>query len=75
VLQRNTSGYPLDLPTLSLGRLIYPGEDFDHEERLAGFTPVSELEKSDKSGDEEVPDTKTPHKVTATLDLGPSKEA
>jgi hypothetical protein len=47
VLQRNTSGYPIELPTLGLGRQIHPGEDFDHEERLAGFTPVEELDQAD----------------------------
>lgn len=58
MLQRNTSGYPLDLPTLGLGRLIHPGEDFDHEERLAGFTPVEELDTGDAAEGE--PDTENP---------------
>lgn len=58
MLQRNTSGYPIELPTLGLGRLIHPGEDFDHEERLAGFTPVDELESGDAAGGE--PDTENP---------------
>jgi hypothetical protein len=52
VLQRNTSGYPIELPTLGLGRLIHPGEDFDHETRLAGFTPVEELDNGDAAGGE-----------------------
>jgi hypothetical protein len=57
VLQRNTSGYPIELPTLGLGRQIHPGEDFDHEERLAGFTPVEELDQADDTDAQ--PDTAT----------------
>ena len=59
VLQRNTSGYPLQLPTLGLGRLIHPGEDFDHDTRLAGFTPVEELDTSEAADNDRPGDTGT----------------
>ena len=69
MLQRNTSGYPVDI-RLEPEVRVWPGEDFDHPDLLAGFTPVSELDppdktsgKPDKSGDDEVPDSKpTPKK-------------
>jgi hypothetical protein len=77
VLQRNTSGYPIELPTLGLGRQIHHGEDFDHEERLAGFTPVNELDTGDAAEGE--PDTHNPATEqaddTATSDDPPSSGA
>lgn len=44
MLQRNTSGYPKDFPTLDPPRRVWPGEDIDHDGPLAGFTPVDELD-------------------------------
>lgn len=74
MLQRNTSGYPLDLPTLGLGRLIHPGEDFDHEERLAGFTPVDELDAAEGEPDTENPATE-PTSDAETSSDAPSSDA
>lgn len=43
MLQRNTSGAALLLPTLTPPVTVQPGDDIDHEEPLAGFTPVAEF--------------------------------
>lgn len=44
MLQRNTSGYPLQLPTFDPPVRLEPGEDINHDQRLAGCTPVDELD-------------------------------
>lgn len=62
MLQRNTSGYPLHLPTLEPPVRVEPGEDFDHPDRLAGFTPVDELDTpttEDPDTDEDGDDSDT----------------
>jgi hypothetical protein len=38
--QRNTSGYPLDLPTLDPPVTVPAGGEIDHDQLLAGFMPV-----------------------------------
>lgn len=38
MLQRNTSGSPLILPTLDPPLQVFPGDVIDHPELLAGFT-------------------------------------
>lgn len=43
MLQKNTSGYPLILPTLDPPVTVPAGEDIDHDTALAGFTPVDQI--------------------------------
>lgn len=40
MLQRNTSGYPLSVPSLDLGADVPTDGEIEHDELLAGFAPV-----------------------------------
>jgi hypothetical protein len=42
VLQRNTSGIAIILPTLDPPVTVLPGDEIEHDDPLAGFTPVDE---------------------------------
>jgi hypothetical protein len=42
VLQRNTSGIAIILPTLDPPVTVLPGEEIDHDEPLAGFQPADD---------------------------------
>lgn len=59
MLQRNTSGYPLSLPSLIPPVQVDPGEDFEFPTLLAGFTPVDDLDtdtdEENESGKEDPP--------------------
>ncbi|MGH7743202.1 MAG: hypothetical protein ACREQ5_00060 [Candidatus Dormibacteria bacterium] len=80
MLQRNTSGYPLQLPTTIPPVRIEPGGDVEFPERLAGCTPVSDLETgaqpdspTSRNANEQPQDTtsgNTPHEALTSSDGG-----
>jgi hypothetical protein len=59
MLQRNTSGSPLILPTLDPPLEVFPGDVIEHSELLAGFTEEPEAEE---------PKVKPKAKATAPAD-------
>lgn len=45
MLQRNTSGYSLSVPSLDLGADVPTDGEIEHDELLAGFAPVEPATK------------------------------
>jgi hypothetical protein len=77
VLQKNTSGYPIILPTLDPPVTVPAGEDIDHDTALAGFTPVDQLDAEPdpdpEQGSAKPPTSRNPK--TDQLDAARAKEA
>lgn len=57
MLQRNTTGSPLTLPTLDPPVEVPPGGQIDHDTLLVGFEPVTAPDATPSSAPALTPDT------------------